>query len=269
LAALLGASALAGGTRGGEPKASAPAKRIVFFGGVKTHPPGAHEHLEAAKFLQRSIDTAANIPPVETSIYLDSWPQNPAELDSAATIVLTWEGWDRHLVSSRNPDKVRKLDQLMRQGVGLVCLHAATAVEDDVEKYFLDWLGGNKKPQYSEHWMARSLDVALAAPEHPICRGVRPMSFPAEEFYSRIFFRPHDPRVTPILTALLPPAQPAPQIVGWTCQRADGGRGFACTGPHFHASFGNEDFRRLVLNAILRTAKIEVPQGGVQSPALP
>ncbi len=51
--------------------------------------------------------------------------------------------------------------------------------------------------------------------------------------------------------------------------RADGGRGFACTGPHFHASFGNDDLRRLVLNAILWTANIEVPQGGVQSTVLP
>ncbi len=63
--------------------------------------------------------------------------------------------------------------------------------------------------------------------------------------------------------------QPAPQIVGWTCQRAEGGRSFACTGPHFHSSFQNEDLRRLVLNAILWTAKIEVPQGGVQSNVSP
>jgi hypothetical protein len=269
LVTLLGSSALLGGAPGAAPRTNSPAKKIVFFGGVKTHPPGAHEHLEGAKFLKRCIDTAANVPRIETSIYLDSWPRDPAELDAAATIVLLWEGWDRHLVSSRYPGRVRKLDQLMLHGVGLVCLHAATAVEDDVEKYFLNWLGGNKKPKYSEHWMAQRLEVALATPAHPICRGVRPMRFPAEEFYSRIFFRPGDPRVTPILTAMLPPAQPAPQIVGWTCERADGGRGFACTGPHFHASFGNDDFRRLVLNAILWTAKIEVPRGGVQSTVLP
>jgi len=269
LVALLWSSALVGGTPGAEPKAGSPARKIVFFGGAKTHPPGAHEHLEGAKLLKRCIDTAAKVPRLQTSIHLDSWPQDPAELEGVATIVLTWEGWDRHLVSSRHAERVRKLDQLMRHGVGLVCLHAATAVEDDVEKYFLDWLGGNKKPKYSEHWMTQRLEVALAAPAHPICRGVRPMRFPAEEFYSRIFFRPDDPRVTPILTAMLPPDRPAPQIVGWTCERASGGRGFACTGPHFHASFANDDFRRLVLNAILWTARIEVPQGGVQSTLLP
>jgi hypothetical protein len=64
---------------------------------------------------------------------------------------------------------------------------------------------------------------------------------------------------------MLPPEAPEKQVVGWVCQRADGGRAFGCTGPHYHANFRNDDLRRLVLNAILWTAKIEVPQGGVQS----
>lgn len=269
LAAVMGSSALVNPTPGAEPKAGTPAKKIVFFGGAKTHPPGAHEHLEAAKLLKRCIDTAPNVPRIETSIYLDAWPQDPAELDAADAIVLNWEGWDRHLVNSRNAERVRKLDELMRRGAGLVCLHAATAVDDDVEKYFLDWLGGNKKRVYSEHWTAQNLELALPAPSHPVCRGVRPMRFASEEFYSRIFFRPDDRRVTPILTAMLPPTQPAKQIVAWTCERADGGRSFASTGPHFQASFRDDSLRKLVLNAILWTAKIEVPQGGIESTFLP
>jgi type 1 glutamine amidotransferase len=269
LAVLLGWSIVVDRTPGAEPKAVVPAQKIVFFGGVKTHPPGAHEHLEGAKFLKRCIDAAPNVTRIDTNIYLDCWPQDTAELDAAATIVLVWEGWDQHLISSRHQDRVRTLQRLMHRGVGLVCLHAATAVEDDVESYFLEWIGGNKKPNYSQHWMAQGLKFALATPAHPICRGVRPMQFAEEEFYSRIFFRPDDPRVTPVLTAMLPPEQPAPEVVAWTCQRADGGRGFACTGPHYHASFANDDLRRLVLNAILWTAKIEVPQGGVHSTALP
>ena len=91
------------------------------------------------------------------------------------------------------------------------------------------------------------------------------MSFDSEEFYCKIYFRPGDQRITPILTTMLPPAAPERQVVGWACERADGGRGFGCTGPHFHANFGNDSLRRLVLNAILWTARLEVPQGGVQS----
>jgi len=235
-------------------------KKIVFFGGVKTHGPGAHEHLKGAQLLKDLVDRSEIAPRPRTRIYLDAWPKDPSELDDAATIVLLWEGWDKHLVRSSNAEQVRKLDQLIGRGVGLVCFHAATAVDDDVEKYYLDWLGGNKNKQHSLHPMARSIEVALASPEHPICRGVRPMRFPEEEFYCKILFRPDDKRITPILTAMLPPDRPEKQIVGWACERADGGRAFACTGPHYHASFQQEDFRRLVLNAILWTAKIEPPK---------
>ena len=151
--------------------------------------------------------------------------------------------------------------------MGLVCFHAATAVEDAVEGQFLDWVGGNKKIGYSLHPMARNISLALPSAEHPVCRGVQPMKFLEEEFYCKILFRPGDKRITPILTAGPPPERPEVQVVGWTCERAGGGRAFACTGPHYHASFQNDGFRRLALNAILWTAKIDVPEGGVRSSA--
>lgn len=250
---------------GAGPDPGGPAKTIVFFGGVKTHGPGAHEHLKGAQLLKKCLETAANVPRVKTRIYLDAWPKDFHELDDAATIVLTWEGWDKHLVRTADPEKAARIDQLMKRGVGLVCLHAATAVEDGVEAHFLDWIGGNKKIRYSLHPMARDVKLALPTPTHPICRGVGPMRFASEEFYCKIFFRPGDKRITPILTTMLPPEAPESQVVGWACERLDGGRGFGCTGPHYHANFGNDDLRKLVLNAILWTAKLEVPPGGVQS----
>src|SRR5437764_14559091 len=91
--------------------------------------------------------------------------------------------------------------------------------------------------------------------------------------------------VTPILTAV-PPASTMnrrdgphegnpevreavkhgePQHVAWACERKDGGRGFGFTGAHFHKNWGNDNFRKLVLNAILWTAKIDVPAEGVPS----
>jgi hypothetical protein len=39
LITVLASSAWVGGARGAEPNVSSPAKRIVFFGGVKTHSP--------------------------------------------------------------------------------------------------------------------------------------------------------------------------------------------------------------------------------------
>jgi hypothetical protein len=59
-----------------------------------------------------------------------------------------------------------------------------------------------------------------------------------------------------------------PQHVAWAYDRPDGGRGFGFTGGHFHWNWGHDEFRRLVLNAIVWSAKADVPAGGVYSKSL-
>ena len=98
-------------------------------------------------------------------------------------------------------------------------------------------------------------------------------------------FRPGMEAVTPILSAIAPAAtmrrkdgahsgNPAvrqavaaktPQHVAWACSRSDGGRGFGFTGGHVHWNWANDDFRKVVLNAILWCAHLPVPQDGVAS----
>ncbi|MGZ8939432.1 MAG: hypothetical protein ACXW32_09505, partial [Limisphaerales bacterium] len=56
-----------------------------------------------------------------------------------------------------------------------------------------------------------------------------------------------------------------PQHVMWAAERQDGGRGFGFTGGHYHKNWANDDFRKVVLNAILWSAKVEVPANGVVS----
>ena len=95
--------------------------------------------------------------------------------------------------------------------------------------------------------------------------------------------------VTPILTAVPPDStrgregvnnphggNPAvfarkgmPEHVMWATERPDGGRGFGMTGGHFHKNWGNDNFRKVVLNAILWSAKAEVPATGVASMVTP
>ena len=57
--------------------------------------------------------------------------------------------------------------------------------------------------------------------------------------------------------------------MAWAVERPDGGRGFGFTGGHKHANWGNDNFRKLVLNALLWTAKADVPGDGVQSEVKP
>ena len=55
------------------------------------------------------------------------------------------------------------------------------------------------------------------------------------------------------------------QHVAWAYERPNGGRGFGFTGGHFHRNWGHDDFRTVVLNAIVWCAKAKVPEGGVPS----
>jgi hypothetical protein len=64
-------------------------------------------------------------------------------------------------------------------------------------------------------------------------------------------------------------ADKIPQTTAWAFERKGGGRGFGFTGGHFHHNWGNDNQRKLVLNAILWTAKAEVPVEGVPSKVSP
>jgi putative membrane-bound dehydrogenase-like protein len=148
---------------------------------------------------------------------------------------------------------------------------------------FLEWLGGYFEQFWSvnPHWLANFTEL----PKHPISNGVKPFST-NDEWYFHMRFRPSMKGVTPILTALAPPEtmnrpegdhggnpdvkrevleEKKPQHVAWAAERANGGRGFGFTGGHFHQGWGHDDQRKLVLNAILWTAKAEVPLSGVES----
>jgi hypothetical protein len=59
------------------------------------------------------------------------------------------------------------------------------------------------------------------------------------------------------------------QTMAWAYERPNGGRGFGFTGAHYHANWGNADFRKLVLNAIVWLAHGEVPADGVASTVTP
>jgi hypothetical protein len=55
----------------------------------------------------------------------------------------------------------------------------------------------------------------------------------------------------------------------WTFDRPDGGRSFGFTGGHKHVNWSNDNWRKVVLNAMLWIAKADVPANGVESKVLP
>jgi type 1 glutamine amidotransferase len=258
------------------------AKKIVLVAGTPSHGPGDHEFNAGVLLLKKCLDS---VPGVLANSYQNGWPKDPTAFDNADTILLYMDGGDGH--PAIHPERLKLLRTLMDKGVGLACAHYAVEVpKDRGGPEFLDWIGGYFEAHWSvnPHWTARYDKL----PDHAITRGVNPFEI-NDEWYYHMRFRAQMKGVTPILTGR--PTQetlsrpdgshsgnPAvreaiergePQHTAWAVERPDGGRGFGFTGGHKHANWGNDDFRKIVLNALLWTAKADVPHDGVKSSVTP
>ncbi len=252
--------------------------KIVFVAGKDSHGPVAHEHTRGNILLAAALKASGL--DVETVTVAGGWPKDNAVFEGAKTVVIFCDGGGRHVL---NPH-VEFYDTLAAKGVGLVCLHygVETTKGPKTGEKFIEYMGGYFEPHWSvnPHWTAEFKTF----PDHPIANGVKPFAV-NDEWYFHMRFAPEMKGVTPILTAIAPEAtmkrkdgahsgNPAvrkavaagvPQHVAWAFERDNGGRGFGFTGGHYHKNWENDDFRKTVLNAIVWTAKLDVPKGGVKS----
>ena len=235
--------------------AASPAK-IVLIAGKPSHGAGEHEFNAGTILLDKCLKQSKGI---ETTVVKGGWPEDESVLDDARAIVLYMDGGGGHPILSGS--RLETLAKLMQKGVGLACLHYAVEVpKDKGGPQLLDWIGGYYERPYSQNPIN---DVALtqASPKHPISNGWK--SFQSrDEWYYKIRFRPDDARLRPILTTMLPKDAPQQETVAWAVERSDGGRGFGFTGGHFHKNWGIDEQRRMIVNAILWVAKVNVPKSG-------
>ena len=248
-------------------------RKVVFLAGTKSHGPGHHEYERGLRLLAECLVNAPNLRGVRTEVHSEGWPQDPATLQDADSIVLFCDGANR---DPRNHpfligDRLKTIDRLMRRGVGLVVIHYglfAGAVQGAPE--LLEWVGGHFDYESGEeptrYWSRLRTAQSIAMPVsagHPVLRGVTP--FPLhDEYYINMRFRAGDDRVRPLISVELP-GETEQQTVAWATHRRGGGRGFAFTGGHFHENWEVPGLRRLLLNAIAWTARLDVPRQGVSS----
>ena len=245
-------------------KVAAP-KKIVLIADGGSHGKGQHAHPEGIKLLKGCLDTATNVKGFTTHAVFGGWPKDQSVLDGAATIVIYSDGFAKHPL--QGPERMKKVRALMAGGTGLVVIHYATCPVSDKThtSAFLEWIGGFYERNYSKN-PHNDATVRPGTPEHPICRGWKAYDA-RDEFYYRIRFGKDDKRLAPIATIMVPKNNPKREVIAWAVQRADGGRGFGFTGGHFHKNWRIDGFRRMVLNAIIWTAGIDVPIDGVRHSA--
>lgn len=254
-------------------------KKVLFLSGKPSHGYMCHEHragnmIMAKRLNESNLNIEAHVLPEA------GYPENKQLLEEADSIVIFCTGHKGHIL---NPH-LNEFDALMKQGKGVVMIHWTTeAMKGNAGDKFLEWMGGFCDLDWSvnPHWKPHFKDF----PDHPICNGVEPFSV-NDEWYYHMRFTKEQKNLTPILFDLPPKetlkrkdgsrsgnphvrksvANGEKQTVAWAYQRPEGGRGFGLTGGHYHKSFQNDGFRKILLNAILWTAGVEVPKEGLNTP---
>ena len=239
------------------------AVKIVLIAGDSgpEHPFAEHDFFAGSALLMRMLQQTAGVVPVMVE---HGWPTNPETLKNARAVVFYMDGGGKQ-TTIKHADEIQKL---VDAGVGIVHLHQVIDYPTEPGKQVEKWLGGvfdTKGGGARGHW-----DESFTSfPEHEVTRGVEPFKV-NDGWILKLQFVPEMKGITPILrtTQLSPKAKPSEPITGtanivcWTYDRPDGGRSFVFTGAHPHKNWGVEGFRRLVVNGILWTAKLEIPKTG-------
>jgi type 1 glutamine amidotransferase len=225
------------------------------------------------------------VPGVSAVVITNGWPSDVAVFDDASAILIYADGGDGHPFIK--PERLKVIGALMKKGVGLGAAHYGVEVpKDKGGPEFLAWTGGYFETYWSvnPHWDAHFTNL----PKHVVTRGVRPFKI-QDEWYYHMRFPEGMKDVTPLLTALPPDRTRGrvgessthggnpevqkhmgePEHVMWCITRPDGGRGFGFTGGHFHRNWADDNFRKIMLNALLWIAKVPVPKEGVASTVTP
>jgi hypothetical protein len=253
---------------GWESQAAEERKReVIFLAGPRGENAGEDDFPAGCRLLAVLLNE--QVPGIRARV-LSRWPGDPGNtLRNTSAVVLYLPGGGSHPLH-RHLDE---MEALRKRGVGLVCLHESLEVQRGKPgSSLLEWVGGF----YESHWSVGPLWTARfeRVPEHAITRGVRPFRIRDQWLY-HMRFREGLKGVTPILSALPPDStrshgdgrrqrrSGSAQHLAWARERPGGGRGFGFTGGHFHRNWAQQDFRKLILNAIVWAAGMEVPPAGV------
>jgi type 1 glutamine amidotransferase len=227
--------------------AETPAKIVLVFT-QPDHPFGTHMYEHECKLLAHCL---AQTRGVEAVVARD-WPDK-SQLEQVRSIVFYCRPAGDIALGAEHRDS---FNQLMKEGVGLAAIHWATGADKERGEEYSKLLGG----WFNFAHAGLKVDTHMLEqqnPQHPVCRGWKPYQL-HDEFYVNMRF---NDRATPILKVNVDGKD---QVVAWVVERPDAhdGRSFGTTLGHFHENFGLPGFRRAIVNGILWSAHVGVPENG-------
>jgi mannose-6-phosphate isomerase-like protein (cupin superfamily)/type 1 glutamine amidotransferase len=256
---------------------------IVLIGGDKQgYPRTEHDYPDGIMAIERLIKGSPQLQALNPVV--KSFPTGfPSDLSQIADadVVLLYFGMDYGKMSHTLDNEPRRaaMERLMSKGAGLIALHQASTVPNQSSLIpMADWLGAVRFGMADRTTEIAQIQIAGAG-KNPIANGLKPFEL-LDEFYPTLTFSKTD-KVTPILSAKVhiqtQNNQPvfeepsADHVIAWAAERPNGGRSFAFTSGHYLLTFDLPQVRDMLLNAILWTAKRDVPTAGAttNAPTMP
>ena len=263
-------------------------RKLVLIAGKPSHGPGIHEFRAGTILLEKRL---AEVPGLTIDRHESGWVTDEATFADADAVVIFSDGNASHPLLDGD-GRFDTMEKLVTRGVSFGCMHYGVEVPKGIAgDKFRDWMGGCYEHEFSCNpiWTPEFSDF----PGHAITRGVQPFSISDEWYFNMRFTEGFDAtgpkeidgvKFTPILIGTpsdetrdgpyVYPSGPYPHIVAakgrpeallWAVERPDGGRGLGFTGGHFHRNWMDENFRKLILNALCWVSGVEVPAAGVDS----
>lgn len=262
-------------------------KKLVLIAGKPSHPPLMHEFRAGCLLLEKCLQGVKGL---KVEVHDNGWVDDESTFDDADAVVIYADGGGKH--PALQGENLATLKRLVERGVGFGCMHYGVEVPPGkANDEFQAWIGGHYENMFSCNpiWEPKFDSF----PKHPTTRGVAPFTIKDEWYFNMRFVggiegnEPHREnalKFTPILVAkpsdsvrrgpYVHPKGPYDHIIAssgrdeamlWVVERPDGGRGFGFTGGHFHVNWGNDSFRKIVLNTLNWVAKNSVPRNGIES----
>jgi quercetin dioxygenase-like cupin family protein/type 1 glutamine amidotransferase len=253
---------------------------LVLIGGDKQgYLRTEHDYPDGILAIERLIKGSPQLQALDPVVkaFPAGFPTDLSQIADADVVVLYFGMDYRPPMTHPLQDPARRaaMERLMAKGAGLIALHQASTVPDQTSTIpFADWLGAVRFGMAD-----RSTEIApvrISGGPNPVANGLKAFEY-LDEFYPTVTFSTTT-KITPILTAKVhiqtrnnrpvfeePSAE---HVIAWAAERPNGGRSFGFTGAHYLATFDQPEIRTTLLNAILWTAKRDVPPGGTTTNAV-
>ncbi len=234
------------------PALAADRVKILLIGHELDHARNTHTYMADCELLAKCLKQTQGVECVVSK----GWPKDPEVLKDVKAIVLHTRLGGTELF--RGPQR-RQVEEMLKNGVGLVAIHWGTGAETPEGEPWLHAMGAwfNAERDGFSRYLVQTSRVRQSDPTHPISRGWSDYDL-REEYYFKLRFLPE---ARPLMNTVI---EGTDYPIAWTYERphSNGGRSFGFVGGHFHLNFGEKPFRQAVVNGILWTAHVDIPEKG-------